>query len=90
MLRQQVVIEKDRVVEILAEQFARARDIVGDVQIIAVEAFGEPDVTARVVVEQKNANRTARHRIILETEPAQQPSDNTHLFVNQLFRNLEL
>lgn len=80
------MVEENGVVKILAEQFARARHVVRDVQEIAVEAFGKPDVAARVVVEQENANRTARCGDIVEAEPAQQSSQNTHLFYESTLR----
>ena len=45
-------------VKIRAQVFACLHDRVRNVQIVAVKAFGEPLVPARVVVKKKDTNRT--------------------------------
>jgi hypothetical protein len=59
MMRQKIVIEKDRVVCILTQKFLRFGDRFGNVNLVAFESFLKPTVTAMIVIEQKNRNRRA-------------------------------
>ena len=83
VFRQQVVIQKDRVISVRAEELARARYIVCNIQMIAVETPGEPDVPARVIVKKENTNRVTVGLNVIEAELAQHSSPDTHLFMNQ-------
>jgi len=53
----QVMIEKDRIVSPGLQQLARARDVAGDIQIVALEALGKPLAAPLVVFEQENPDR---------------------------------
>jgi hypothetical protein len=59
MLRQQVVIQKDGVVSIPAQELARALDRLRDVQIVAFKTSGEPVVPTRVVVQEEDSDGAA-------------------------------
>ena len=72
MFRMKVVVEKDCIVTICAQQFQRLSHIVGDIDEIAFEAFREPLMPPLVVVEQKNANRMTLSRCFAETELVEQ------------------
>jgi hypothetical protein len=48
--------------------------------MVAVEAFSEPDMPACIVVQKENANRAAIRISIIESELAQDSSQNTHQF----------
>jgi hypothetical protein len=71
MLRMKIVIEKDCVVGILAQQYLRAVDIISNVYQIAFETFGKPMMSSLVVVEQKNTNRMPLRGNVAQTELAQ-------------------
>lgn len=59
MLRMQIVIEKDRVVRAGTQELLRFGDVVGDVEIVALEATGKPAMATHVVIQQEDSDRVA-------------------------------
>lgn len=54
MLGVEVVIQKDSVVRVFAQQLLSLCDVVGHVDEIAFEPFREPLMSASIVVQQKD------------------------------------
>ena len=72
MFRMQIVIEKDCVVIIRAQEVPRLRDIVSYINHIAFEARCKPLVPSSIVIQQKDADRVALSSNAAETKFAQQ------------------
>ncbi len=53
------MIQKDCVVGILAQKLLRLTHVVGHIDKVALEPFGEPLVSASIVIEKKNSDRAA-------------------------------
>jgi hypothetical protein len=56
VMRQQIVIEENRVVSVFAQKNFSFFDRFGDVQIIAFKSFLKPAMTAVIVVQKENGN----------------------------------
>jgi hypothetical protein len=55
----EIMIEKNGIVGIIAQQLLSLRHVVGNIQVIALKALAEPVLPSSVVFEQKNPNRVA-------------------------------
>ena len=56
MLGMEVVIQKNCVVGVFAQQLLSLRDVVGHVDEVAFEPFSEPLMSAPIVVQQKDSD----------------------------------
>lgn len=59
MFRMQVMIQKDCIVGVLAQELLCLPDVVGHVDEVALEPFSEPFVPALIVVKKENSDRVA-------------------------------
>ena len=71
MFRMKIVIEKDRVVIIGAQDLPRLLNVVRHVDHVAFEALGKSAVALLVVFEQKDADRITLRGKIMEAKLAQ-------------------
>ena len=71
MLRVQIVIEKDRVVGIIGQQLLSFGNVLRYVQVVTLEAPREPIVPARIVFQNKDANRMSLGANLEQTQPGE-------------------